>query len=122
MWCLKVPLNIERSTINEMKEAEASGRFDYDPKYDPSTSSAPLISFGAASTTIPAIVSNTINSNAAHSSEQPAAPPVIKRKNSLDDFELEIEGMNLDENIDTSVSFNVNRTHLTLLIVSASYF
>lgn len=40
----------------------------------------------------------------------PASQPVaaatnpIKRKSSLDDFESEIEALNLDDNIDTSVS------------------
>lgn len=117
----QIPLNIERSAVAEMHAAEASGQFDYEPSYTPPktvpANEAPVVAFGSAttastSTTIPTTNARkpsgddtaTAASGGSEATGTDASPPVIKRKNSLDDFELEIEGINLDENIDTSVS------------------
>lgn len=74
--------------MQEMRTAEASSSFDYDPNWTP----------GSPIASIPITAA-----------ELSISPPVVKRKNSLDDFELEIDGMNLDDNIDTSVR-SVNAT------------
>lgn len=79
---MQVPLNIERSSMQEMRTAEASNSFDYDPNWTPNSPNIGIPSIAA---------------------ELSTSPPIVKRKNSLDDFELEIDGMNLDDNIDTSV-------------------
>lgn len=88
-----------------MKTAESNGTFEYDPNYHPSDS----ISNNVAAQGFQSISAGTIKSFDLEQdieSEKPSSslPPAIKRKNSLDDFELEIEGINLDDNIDTSVS------------------
>lgn len=86
----QISLNIERSAMQEMRTSEASHSFDYDPNWTPSAhNELNVVSIG-------------IQPVAAEFSTLP--PPIVKRKNSLDDFELEIDGMNLDDNIDTSVS------------------
>lgn len=112
----QIPLNIDRAPVAEMRAAEASGAFDYEPQYRvPATATdaeTPLVAFGGASTTIPTVPQATQATSGGSSSSteedgaaNKAPPAVLKRKNSLDDFELEIEGINLDENIDTSVGF-----------------
>lgn len=102
-----------------MREAEATGNFDYDPKSKPppnnisetfkdsnveinSTRTSDILSKPATDNLISLDTSeNTFESSAL----PPSAPPAVtqKRKNSLDEFELEIEGINLDDNLDTSV-------------------
>lgn len=112
-----VPLNSDRDPIEEMKKAENEGRFDYDP------STAATDMEGATSTatqghkpSLSNVVEETLISTAAETPAtpdtvgniplafQPAPPAVnqIKRKSSLEDFESEIEALNLDDNIDTS--------------------
>ena len=83
-----------------MKEAEASGSFDYDPNYDP-TKPRPQVEKA------PIVPEPSVILDSKKDDDNPDAPPppALQRKTSLDDFELEIEGMHLDENIDTSVSF-----------------
>lgn len=89
--------------MQEMKAAEQNGTFDYNPTYDPNVDDAAggnqrIFRCGT-------VVPPTIGDKAATEllgDAQP--PPLIKRKNSLDDFELEIDGINLDDNLDTSVS------------------
>lgn len=104
----QLPLNIERSTLAEMRVAESRGEFEYQPNLDPAT--IPTINqqslpFGSAgTTTIPTIGATSAVNAGDEPSLKENTPPALKRKNSLDDFELEIEGMNLDDNIDTSVS------------------
>lgn len=122
-----VPLNIERRALNDMEAAEQSGEFEYDP----SLKGAPAVNSnnenGHISMANRVIVQQQIFSSSqtdASNSEilQPspaaastaAVPPTIpaekrpsppiKRKNSLDEFELEIDGIQLDDNVDTSVS------------------
>lgn len=103
--------NIERNAMAEMKAAESSGAFDYDPNYDPSTNS----SFTKTSQQINAHYDPSTDNLIDISSEQlppkERTPPLVKRKNSLDDFELEIEGITLDDNIDTSVCLNLYNLH-----------
>lgn len=90
-----------------MRVAESQGEFDFEPNFDPATAdpSRPALPFGTAATTIPTIGAATSSTNGGEPPKETLpSPSVLKRKNSLDDFELEIEGMNLDDNIDTSVS------------------
>lgn len=86
-----------------MRAAESRGDFSFEPNFDPATAPSPQSHpFGSAGTTIPTIGAAAASiTNGAGPATAEVAPP--KRKNSLDDFELEIEGMNLDDNIDTSV-------------------
>lgn len=99
-----------------MRAAESSGQFDYDPNYvQPAAtvdaSRMPLVAF-AEQTTIgsangvqaAAVAGGSAGAVDAVESAAAKPPAVLKRKNSLDEFELEIEGINLDDNIDTSVS------------------
>lgn len=117
----QVQLNIERGALNEMQEAEERGEFEYDPSLKlpatgknedgivpianrvivqqqtfmkPSTDAAPTKPLNDANATPPNIASTTTKQSS----------PPIKRKNSLDEFELEIADMQLDDNVDTSVS------------------
>ena len=91
-----------------MKTAESNGTFDYDPNLDLSTliakafNDSTVISNNVTQNerTIPPQLS-TINTNSTTADTASAVPP--KRKNSLDDFELDIDGINLDDTIDTSV-------------------
>lgn len=98
-----------------MLAAEASGQFDYDPNYvQPAAavdaSRMPLVAFAEPQTTIGSangVAQSAVAGGSVDGDEKEAAakpPAVLKRKNSLDEFELEIEGINLDDNIDTSVS------------------
>lgn len=104
-----------------MQEAEEKGAFDYSPNTKlPSVSNAnnellenhtneqpftSTIPFATPAT----LTRNTINTEDLislennESNEKSPSPPSLKRKNSLDEFELEIEGINLDDNLDTSV-------------------
>lgn len=76
--------------MQDMKAAEQNGTFDYNPNYDPK------IEKGIASAGQHVIGEDFMSIN------QP--PSLIKRKNSFEDLELDIEGINLDDNLDTSVS------------------
>jgi len=82
----------------EMKAAESSGAFDYDPNFDPSDVSL-------STKTLQPALDNLIDISSEQLPSKERSPPMAKRKNSLDDFELEIEGITLDDNIDTSVCF-----------------
>lgn len=118
----QVPLNIERRAFDEMQEAEERGQFEYDPSkqvtptnsnddggslanrvivqqqtFIRSVSDAPIIDLG-----------ETTSKQADSTTTERRPSPPIKRKNSLDEFELEIEGIQLDENVDTSVSVNLD--------------
>lgn len=107
-----------------MNEAEANGTFDFIPNLDPSTiisndiyKSRVEISDQTADSNSSSIprksLTETIGGNQLTSSilsnerplQQRKHSPPIKRKNSLEDFELEIEGINLDDNIDVSVNY-----------------
>lgn len=86
----------------EMKAAESSGAFDYDPNFDPSNiSSFTKTSQQSHANRVP--TDNLIDTSSEQLPSKERTPPLVKRKNSLDDFELEIEGITLDDNIDTSV-------------------
>lgn len=86
----------------EMKAAESSGAFDYDPNFDPSNISSFTKTFQQSSAHhVP--TDNLIDTSSEQSPSKDRTPPLAKRKSSLDDFELEIEGITLDDNIDTSV-------------------
>lgn len=122
-----VPLNIERRAMAELEDAENSGTFEYDPNVQVSANATdstnlvdgsfanrilvPQQNFSAPappktkSTDPTATLNNadTVAAAAAATTEKRSSPP-IKRKNSLDEFELEIEGIQLDDNVDTSVS------------------
>ncbi len=81
----------------EMKAAESRGAFDYDPKYDPANiSSFTKPSSQPQSNNGQHVVTDNIIDMSSES-----ITPLPKRKNSLDDFELEIEGITLDDDIDT---------------------
>lgn len=106
-----MPLNIERRALDEMHAAEDNGTFEYDPEFvstdvDPNdTTTNRLFDLNAISNSTETTTKIEPNANdvpVKPSAKQPSPP--LKRKNSLDEFELEIEGINLDDNIDTSVS------------------
>lgn len=90
----------------EMKAAEASGAFDYDPNFDPSNVSLSTKTSQQSNAHQPAR-DNLIDISSEQLPSKERSPPLVKRKNSLDDFELEIEGITLDDNIDTSVCFRL---------------
>lgn len=107
------PLNIERRALDEMHAAEERGTFDFDPN----TNGANDVNASTNDVDIVAIADRVIvqqqpasktkedvipSSSATNSSKQ--SPPQLKRKNSLDEFDLEIEGIQLDDNEETSVS------------------
>lgn len=136
----EIPLNISRNAIEEMRNAEENGKFDYDPNWAnmsapvasssgvtprtpglekeeklahkplnlapqvpaPSINNAPLIDFSSSANS----TNTTQNSTTArlNNNDEDDDDDGMKRKSSLDDFELEIEGINLDDNLDTSVS------------------
>lgn len=80
-----------------MNAAESKGEFEYEPNFNPTTTSSHP--FGSAATTIPTIgASSTFNGQPPK--ETPASAP--KYNNDQDDFDFDIE-LNLDDNIDTSV-------------------
>lgn len=86
-----------------MKAAESSGAFDYDPKFDP-TNSASYTKTSQHSNVQQVPTDNLIDTSSDDKfPSKERTPPLAKRKNSLDDFELEIEGITLDDDIDTSV-------------------
>lgn len=115
----QVQLNIERGALNEMQEAEERGEFEYDPSLKlPATGKnedgiVPIANrvivqqqtFSKPSTdaasTEPLNDANATPPNIASTTAKQSSPP-IKRKNSLDEFELEIADMQLDDNVDTS--------------------
>ncbi|KFB46946.1 AGAP004798-PA-like protein [Anopheles sinensis] len=116
----KVPLNIDRTPVAEMKEAENEGRFDYNPsatseptvsltnggdfaKSDlPTSNSITNSNVGSSSKQIPPNVPQMLANPAGTATSTVPSAPQVKRKSSLDDFESEIEALNLDDNIDTS--------------------
>lgn len=103
----KIPLNIERSAVNEMQTAEENGAFDYTPGKSVTTpSTVQLPSSSASQGLIDFERHDDVPSSQKSSQVFSEQPPQLKRKSSLDDFELEIEGINLDENIDTSVRYS----------------
>lgn len=101
-----------------MQEAELNGTFDFDPNSKGDVNQLQpndLISNRIVDDNQAFIATRTSATKPQVQSSNPASDfnenvpakqpsPPIKRKNSLDEFELEIEGINLDENIDTSVS------------------
>lgn len=100
-----LPLNIERDAMQEMERAEQEQGGAYEPKQKlekpPAASHKPLNWCG---TPVP-------SQQPPVEPEPPAPVPSAatgekkERKSSLDEFDIELEGMNLDdENIDTSVS------------------
>lgn len=56
----------------------------------------------------PSIIQPNIDEPTQKPSSASQNEPSTRRKSSLDDFELEIEGINLDDNIDTSVRIEIN--------------
>lgn len=112
-----------------MEAAENNGTFEYDPnlKSTPTarndTSTNRLIDIGdlANAFSVSSVTNTNINSakvetsandTTKNSSTKQLTPPTpLKRKNSLDEFELEIEGINLDDNLDTSVSCEQSKTN-----------
>lgn len=80
-----------------MKAAEENNTFNYIPGLE----NPNLVSLPPPSHTMTHVKlkKDVINSEIIEESQE-------KRKSSLDDFELEIEGINLDDNIDTSVRIN----------------
>lgn len=110
---INVPLNIDRCPVEEMKTAENEGRFDYDPSTGGEASSSAVTTQAgvqppAAKEDRPATAAtSTVSAAQPHAATVPttaaaAAVSQIKRKSSLEDFESEIEALNLDDNIDTS--------------------
>lgn len=110
--------------MSEMKEAEASGKFDYNPHSNvkPSSSAGDdsqtnkttdtkhlLFNSGDHSIS-PAIIgqensSRKLSNDTITTKSDDGSPPILpKRKNSLDELDLEIDGMNLDDDLVTSVS------------------
>lgn len=121
----QIPLNLERRALNEMHDAEDNGKFEFNPNPQESksseetqhsnesesfanrilshqkldTKSEPLVPINATKT--PLLPLSTT------STDEPikrASPPPVKRKNSLEELDLEIDSINLDDNLDTSVS------------------
>lgn len=111
-----------------MNAAESNGTFDYIPNVDAATSASEFIqsrvdlpnetdgdtmsvprksiteSIGSLGGGGDVAQTSITASSDERSVQQRKTSPPIKRKNSLEDFELEIEGINLDDNIDVSVS------------------
>lgn len=88
----------------EMKAAESSGAFDYDPNFDPSNISS-FTKTSQPSNNAQHVPTDSLIDTSSEQlpSKDRTPPPLAKRKSSLDDFELEIDGITLDDNIDTSV-------------------
>lgn len=131
----QIPLNIDRRAFNEMQEAEDNGTFEFNPNQEAAKASDetqhsiksesfanriisdqkldiksdPSISINAVKKeALP--VSTDENLLITTSTDEPvkrSSPPPVKRKNSLDEFDLEIEGINLDDNLDTSVGSGI---------------
>ncbi|XP_055621190.1 coatomer subunit beta' isoform X1 [Toxorhynchites rutilus septentrionalis] len=105
---INVPLNIERNPVEEMTAAENEGRFDYDPRINregyvpPAKPEADATEPEPATIVTGEILIPTLASDVSASLPQPPTVNPIKRKSSLEDFESEIEALNLDDNIDTS--------------------
>lgn len=87
-YAAKVPMNVEREAMEEMRANESKGSFQYSKLDKPQN--------GEASTSEIAEKVQQLNLNA----ETPASSsePAKARKNSLDEFDFDEE---LDENIDT---------------------
>ncbi|KAI4464570.1 coatomer [Holotrichia oblita] len=93
---MQVPPNHERKPIEEMKAAIASGRYKpTTPVSSPTEKSQPPIPFICG--TPPGIAPTTAEPPA-----QAKSTPSITVPNIEDDLDLDLEGMNLDENIDTT--------------------
>lgn len=117
-----VPLNIERRALNDMEAAEEHGEFEYDPNLKDPLPENDSNENGHISMVNRVIVQQQIFSKPITDASEILQPspatapatstiptekrpsPPIKRKNSLDEFELEIDGIQLDDNVDTSVS------------------
>lgn len=126
----QIPLNIARNALQEMQEAEDNGKFEFNPnpqvpkasderphstepepfanriisheKFD--TKSEPLIPINATKQPLASSIDGNISNTT--STEEPVkrlSTPPVKRKNSLEELDLEIESINLDDNLDTSV-------------------
>lgn len=110
-------MNIDRRAIAEMNATESSGEFEFDPNQksapkpdgttrlidtDSLTNAFNTISVTAATATAATHQFESEEYLPTATTKQPSPPP-LKRKNSLDEFELEIDGINLDDNVDTSV-------------------
>lgn len=130
----QVPLNADRKPIDEMKNAEEIGTFEFIPGLINTTIKTTTTtddidwrddkndSSGGGGMTIlqqqpkdnyqkKIIDDDDDDDNDVHfntTSKEIKIEPPPKRKSSLDDFELEIEGINLDDNIDTSVNLKKN--------------
>lgn len=127
----RVTLNIERRALSEMEEAERNGTFEFNPNLKEShgishstewnvfpnrahqtfeMNMGSNLSSTHVSDNSNSLINPSRTSSESYSTITPidrpiqAPSPPVKRKNSLDEFELEIEGINLDDNIDTSVS------------------
>uniref|UniRef100_A0A182TRM1 Uncharacterized protein n=1 Tax=Anopheles melas TaxID=34690 RepID=A0A182TRM1_9DIPT len=116
----KVPLNIDRTPIEEMKMAENEGKFDYNPSASSeATATLPNGNDVAAASVSKHVDPSAVNTNSTQLAPSNVPPTItttpmanvggvsaaqVKRKSSLEDFESEIEALNLDDNIDTSVS------------------
>lgn len=110
----QIPLNINRNPIAEMQEAEENGSFVYHPNVSPSDLTEDLLGgLKAPSTHVPPPLgdhkkndddfSDAISSfNPVSQSNIETEPDKDKRKGSMDEFDLEIEGITLDDNIDTT--------------------
>lgn len=107
----QIPLNLDRRALNEMREAEENGTFEFNPDSEALNASDETQFHSTKSESF----GNRIISHQkldskieplSPSTDEPVkrpSPPPIKRKNSLEELDLEIESINLDENLDTSV-------------------
>jgi coatomer subunit beta' len=114
----QIPLNIERNPIEEMRQQELDGNFDF---LQPTSSSGSSHFYAKEKENLVAeqnqILENyeDVKSELSKNTTEDAAvekQQLPKRKSSLDDFELEIDGINLDDNIDTSVSIFIALPYL----------
>lgn len=109
----QVPLNIDRRAMNEMKEAEETGRFDFDPNLEcptPNNENGEILPLAnrviVQQQTL--FTTNATTPPTEIDAPEKRSPPPVKRKNSLDEFDLEIEGIQLDDNLEyTSVSWPI---------------
>lgn len=101
----QIPLNIDRRAMNETQEAEERGQFEYDPnlKTEAVNNNESIVPIANRIIVQQQTFITTKTQNDIDAPEKRSSPP-IKRKNSLDEFDLEIEGIQLDDNLDTSVS------------------
>lgn len=107
---VKVPLNQERDATEEMRVAEQQSGFQYDPKEKAPQVESQQKPQNWCGTKPPKLeeTEDFQRGDLKLDADSPS-PEQDKRRSSLDEFDLEMEGLNLDENVDTSVSLGIKK-------------